>query len=329
MKRARSVSVALVLACFILILGTGSALAYSDVPSDSWFYAPVKKLSSKNIITGYPDGTFRPNNSITRAEFAVTIAKALDLNTEDTSMYRDINGNRNSGYIGSVSNAGVMTGYPDGTFRPDNKITRAEVASTIVRAYKLGKSWGNYTLFDDTFDHWAEQNIRVANQNGIVNGYPSDLFKPNAQATQAEVCAMISRAIYASEPIHANGETKTSGSIQLFAQKWLYENSIYDSGLDFSWTPPAGKRFVSIGVTVKNVGSDAIRLNKHGFKLHLTNGQKIDPDVDYYDDAFELRGPATNASETGMVTFSVPKDTDIAYIAYDYLGVKFPIKVTL
>jgi hypothetical protein len=329
MKRAMSISVVLLIISFVLMLGAGSALAFSDVPGNRWFSTPVNELASKKLMTGYADGTFRPNNPITRAEFAVTIAKALDLSTEDTCTHRDVKGHKARGYINAVSRSGVMTGYVDGTFRPDNIITRGEIASVLVRAYKLGKSWGDYTLFDDAFDHWAEQNIRIANQNGIINGYPGDLFKPDKHATQAEAAAMIFRAIYASEPIHANGAIKTSGNIQLSTKNLRFEDAIYDSGLDYSWTPPEGKRFVSVDVTVKNVGSRVVRMNKLGFELHLTNGKKIDPDVDYYSDVFELRKSAADTTETGTITFTVPEDTGVAYIAYDYLGVKFPIKVRL
>ncbi|MBE0447932.1 MAG: S-layer homology domain-containing protein, partial [Actinobacteria bacterium] len=216
-----------------------------------------------------------------------------------------------------------MTGYPDETFKPDNMISRAEIASTIVRAYKFNEpQFADSYSFPDTLNHWAEQNIRVANQNGIIEGYSSGLFRPDGQATRAETSVVVARAIYASEPIHANEETKISGSIQLTAQNWRYEDEIG------TWSPPVGKRFLSLDVIIENVGSDTVHVNDNGFGAYLADGQKIGVDsTHYHGDDFKAIDLATNASETGTITFSVPKDADIAYIAYDYLGVKFPIKV--
>ena len=106
---------------------------FTDVSNDAWYCSAVSTLSAMGIISGYPDATFRPNASITRAEFAA-IATRFDLNGDKTpASFNDIAGHWAKDEIAVAANNGWVNGYEDGSFRPQNKITRAETMSLVNR----------------------------------------------------------------------------------------------------------------------------------------------------------------------------------------------------
>ena len=109
---------------------------FSDVAADAWYCSSVSTLSKMGIIAGYPDGTFRPNAPITRAEFAA-IATRFDNNGDKTPVsFTDIIGHWAEGEITVAANHGWVSGYGDNTFRPQNQITRAETMSLVNRVLK-------------------------------------------------------------------------------------------------------------------------------------------------------------------------------------------------
>lgn len=113
-------------------------VSYSDVPHDSWFAETIKQAQAAGYISGYADKTIRPENFITRQEAAVIIAKIKELgsNASAVSVFKDANSiaNWSKGDVGAVVNAKLMSGYPDGYFRPLNNITRAEAATVVGKA---------------------------------------------------------------------------------------------------------------------------------------------------------------------------------------------------
>jgi hypothetical protein len=106
---------------------------FPDVISGAWYYESVSFLAGRSILKGYLDGTFRPDNPITRAEFATMISGFDNLVPADYNNFTDIEGHWAVGYINSAAEIGWVAGYPDGSFKPENNITRAEVASVINR----------------------------------------------------------------------------------------------------------------------------------------------------------------------------------------------------
>ena len=109
---------------------------FSDVAADAWYCSSVSTLSRMGIIAGYPDGTFRPNAPITRAEFAA-IATRFDNNGDKTPVnFNDIIGHWAEDEITVAANHGWVSGYGDGTFRPESRITRAETMSLVNRVLK-------------------------------------------------------------------------------------------------------------------------------------------------------------------------------------------------
>ena len=106
---------------------------YSDVAATSWYNTAVSTLSSMGIITGYPDGTFRPNAAITRAEFAAIAARFDNDGDKTAAKFSDIATHWARDEISIAYNNGWITGYPDGTFGPQRDITRAETMTLVNR----------------------------------------------------------------------------------------------------------------------------------------------------------------------------------------------------
>lgn len=142
-------------------------------------------------INGYPDGTFRPGKSMTRAEAASILAKLQRLPLTDSSKpaFSDADGWYNA-VINAVVKAGYMKGYPDGSFKPDKPITRAEFA-TMLSHFMSAKTASN--PFTDTNGNWAKEAIDKAYAQGIIKGYEDNTFRPAADVSRAEAVAMVNR----------------------------------------------------------------------------------------------------------------------------------------
>ena len=110
--------------------------SYSDVAAGAWYNHAVSTLSAMGIVKGDSNGKFNPNASITRAEFAAIAARFDDKANSTTADFSDIVSHWAKNEISAASNNGWINGYPDGTFRPDNKITRAEAMTLVNRVLK-------------------------------------------------------------------------------------------------------------------------------------------------------------------------------------------------
>ena len=106
---------------------------YTDVPADAWYNNAVSTLTNAGIIDGYEDGTFKPNGNITRAEFATIAVRFFEATYDGEDLFSDIAGHWAQDYINEAANAGIVDGYPDGTFRPQQYITRAEAMTMVNR----------------------------------------------------------------------------------------------------------------------------------------------------------------------------------------------------
>jgi len=151
-------------------------------------------------LAGYPDGTVRPKNRITRGEVASIFyrlltddARALYYHTKNLFIDVDTPDWYNIA-ISTLANAGVLTGYDDRTFRPEAQITRAELVSIAVQFFDFGAADAD-GVFGDTSGHWAEAAIDFAAQLGIVSGYGDGKFDPDRPVSRAEAVAVINRVL--------------------------------------------------------------------------------------------------------------------------------------
>lgn len=152
----------------------------------------AKLLTGDHIayIKGYPDGGVHPTANITRAEVSAIFYRLLSddarsVYTTNIHNFTDVHNSWASTEISTLTNAGILKGYTDGSFRPDAAITRAEFAAIAARFDKL--SGGNKTFSDVPTDHWAYAAITSAAEKGWVNGYSDGTFRPDNAITRAEV----------------------------------------------------------------------------------------------------------------------------------------------
>ncbi|MGM9949119.1 MAG: S-layer homology domain-containing protein [Lysinibacillus sp.] len=186
-----------------------SDAAYKDVPATHQNYSDIMFLLERGIIND--SNVYGISDTVTRQEVAVMVAKALELDgTKRTTDFKDIPVSHiNSGYIQSAVEAGIIKGYPDGTFKPNNKVTRGQMAAFLGRAFDLPAS---STTFKDVkpTDTGAEFVGRLAAAK-ITTGYGDGTFKPYANLTRAHISAFIARAVRYEETGIAIPNTKNNG----------------------------------------------------------------------------------------------------------------------
>lgn len=160
-----------------------------------WANKEINYITGRQIITGYRDSTFRPEEKITRAQFAIIINRALHNHMGlITDKFSDVPASHwAANSIGNVFSKGYMNGYNDGTFRPEKNLTRAEMAAILVRVYNLQQETDKQAFTDVENGHWANKEISIASSNGIILGYTNGKFKPEQLITRAEAVAMLFR----------------------------------------------------------------------------------------------------------------------------------------
>lgn len=149
-------------------------------------------------VQGYPDGTVKPAGNITRAETAAILFRLMDDASRKTyystkSGFRDVaTGSWYNTYVATLNNAGVITDSSNGYFRPNEAITRAELAAMLA---KFSETTGAANYFNDvSASYWAANAIAICAKLGWITGYPDGTFRPDKNVTRAELMAMINRA---------------------------------------------------------------------------------------------------------------------------------------
>ncbi len=148
-------------------------------------------LEKGSLIKGYEDGTFKPDKAITRAETAAILRRASEMYGYhiDENRFSDINMWAKK-EISDLASADIVNGYSDGTFKPDNAVSRAEFVTMLMR---IIDNYGTSASFSDTVDHWALPFIAKACEYGYINGYEDGTFRPDKTITRAEAIAIMSR----------------------------------------------------------------------------------------------------------------------------------------
>lgn len=244
----------------------GTASAFSDVKTDHWAYDSINTAVKKGWVYGYPDGTFRPDAEVTRAEFVAMLINAMQLSqdtkarltgedersdatniigygmgegSEFSEMYEDMASSwlAANGYAKLAVRLGIVVNadYSDGSFGVSVPITRKEIAVMTERAMgRVYKAENNTRKpkFSDVSDLSKKTAGYVADSAacGVTSGFPDGTFRPDAKATRAEALAMIDRAISFTE----KGETD-----QITVKAWNHENSSEENALTVKTKSPA------------------------------------------------------------------------------------------
>lgn len=177
-------------------------LSFSDVNSGDWFYDNVMDAANNGYVSGYPDGTFKPNGSTTRAEFASMIAKAMGYESEPSdsdTMFPDVpNDFWAKAAINFCAQNGIIEGYDDGTFKPNQTITRQEAAAILNNAFDLAEKYG---ISDEQFPddgkiaNWASDHVYAAKASGLMNGdKDTGNFRPTDTIKRCEAASILMNA---------------------------------------------------------------------------------------------------------------------------------------
>ena len=171
-----------------------SKTTFNDIDGH-WAKNAIIDFATKGYINGYGDGTFKPDNSITRAEFVKILNKAFGYTNVGKENFSDVN--PSDWYYNDICigvNAGYINGYEDNTFKPDKQITREEASKIIATALNL-KGDGNLNFKDSSeISNWAKPYVDALSDNNIINGYEDNTFRPHNNMTRAENVTILSRA---------------------------------------------------------------------------------------------------------------------------------------
>ncbi|MEN6461556.1 MAG: S-layer homology domain-containing protein [Syntrophomonas sp.] len=166
-------------------------VSFTDV-NGNWAAANITKLAATGAIKGYTDGTFKPDNNITRAEFVTVLVKALKLAPASGKTFNDTANSWSKDYIATAVANGIINGYSDTTFGPDDPITREQMAVIIVKADKLSKIPSGKIFADNgAISAWAKDAVSTASGNSIIAGYADNTFRPQNYASRAEAVTVI------------------------------------------------------------------------------------------------------------------------------------------
>ena len=173
-----------------------SAASFSDLSPNHRFYDEMMYLEAEGIITGFPDGTFRPDGEVTRAAAAIMIGRTLKLDgTQRNTTFSDVGKSQKaSGYIASAAAQGIIQGYPNGTFRPNETVTRGQMAIFLSRAFQMtGEA---EVPFSDISPSMASYiHIKRIIAENVTQGYPDNTFRPNVKVTRAQFSAFLARVL--------------------------------------------------------------------------------------------------------------------------------------
>lgn len=171
-----------------------SEIVFSDI-SGHWAESKIQEAVNIGFVSGYQDGTFKPNETVTRAEFATLLNKAMQNNRTVKINLADVH--QDDWFYDQVQKSvavGFFSGYENNTFRPNNPITRQEVAKVINSTITTGNIDGDgATLLNDynSIQEWAKSSVNIAYNKCYIMGYPEKLYKPSKALTRAEAVKII------------------------------------------------------------------------------------------------------------------------------------------
>ncbi|MEM7062274.1 MAG: S-layer homology domain-containing protein [Cyanobacteria bacterium P01_B01_bin.77] len=174
---------------------------FSDVSSNYWASQFITSLAERNIIAGFPDGTFRPNEPVTRAQYAAIVRQAFSQTTiRSSTTFVDVPTNFwATSAIDTAYRMGFLSGYPDNTFQPNQNIPRAQVLVSLANGLNYRASTvASADVYSDSqaIPSYATASIAAATEQQLVVNYPNvQVLRPNQTATRADVAAFIYQAL--------------------------------------------------------------------------------------------------------------------------------------
>ena len=218
------------LMCLLSFSTVFAAAEYTDV-NGHWAESSIERWTEEDVVNGYEDNTFKPENNVTRAEFVAMIVRMLQpTETADLAAYNDVDAD--AWYYDAMAKAVAMElveGYSNNTLKPTANITRQEAMVILNRVLELAASKeASVEKFSDAKDiaDWAEDAILAFVEKGYVNGYENGTVQPKALITRAEAAKLLNKAI--GLIIREDGEydlSKVEGSVIVLAEKVELKNA--------------------------------------------------------------------------------------------------------
>ena len=267
--------IALIISCMIVITGISTAHGaesgreYADVKPTHWAYEAVKAMSDRAVITGYPDGNFLPDNTVTYGEF---IKMALIADTgEDVG--NAVSGHWASNYYDKALERGYFTEYDIDRSYLSNKIPRAHMA-LIISSILGDLDIGNYDetqkgITDITYQTKYEYDITKAYASGILTGYTDDTFRPDKTLSRAEAAIVIYRLVDESKRVLPEMATENGGGNSVETLKPIEE---VITNIDSFYNPGNGSLNEDLAAAdTYEIETDG---DKYGMTLHENRGTK-------------------------------------------------------
>ncbi len=172
-------------------------LTFSDIDEDDWFYADVVAAANEGYVEGMGDGKYEPKGSLTRAQFATMIARAMNYEDKPASpaAFTDVNGHWAADAINFCAENGIVDGYEDCTFKPDRAVTRQEVAAMLTRAFDLVEVSDDKYPDDASISGWASEYVYKCLAAGLMKGdKDTGNFRPASILNRAEAATILMNA---------------------------------------------------------------------------------------------------------------------------------------
>lgn len=187
-----------------------SASAYTDVPADSWAKSYIDNLAQLGVFTG--EGKFRPTENMSRAEFVKSVVVAAGLQGSTAITFPDVkDGDWFAPYVKTAVSNGVIGGYANGKFGPNDSLTREQAAKIVVNAFGLPKVTPASPSFSDVKStDWSYSFVETLVSYGIVSGYGNGKFGPADNVTREQVAKIVSLALSPAAPVDNNPPVDTT-----------------------------------------------------------------------------------------------------------------------
>jgi len=166
---------------------------FSDVPPSHWAYAAIQSLVNAGIVNGFPDGTFRPDAPVTRAQFVKMLLLTLGLRPGGgNTPFADVPaGSWYAPYVAAATQAGIVQGLTPTSFGPEEPVTREQLAVLLARALKLTGTVALRFTDDARVDGWALPGVEAAVAAGYLHGFPDGSLRPLDATTRAQAATVV------------------------------------------------------------------------------------------------------------------------------------------
>jgi len=332
--------------------------AFSDVPANYWAHDYIEGLAKSNIISGFGDGTFKPNDPVTRAQFAAILRQAFLQSQPTTAQsFKDVPANYwATGAISAARSAGFLSGYPDNTFKPNDRILRVQALVSLANGLKYPPgnppALSNYKDAD-TVPAYARPSTAAAAQANLIVSYPApDQISPNRAASRAEVAAFVYQALVKAgrvDPIAAKPERRWQITpIMTFAvqpyQVSLSENgqrlaaitgqSIGAPGPDIQvWNAQTGSLLKTVTTEAPDSVFNAVAISQDGTKIAFikttASTGAIQLTVQTIEDGRVLLTKSLNPPKDQILETNYPITPGVLYVVFSPDGKQVITQVSL